>query len=97
LTIISDHGYWGNAIFADINGGELRFQVVGDILFARSMDESHVVSVFVDLSGVTSVASSTDVTAYEHLSIDASGSHVALIVVDVESIGNGRGRSLRPA
>lgn len=53
------------------------------------MDETLFVGILVDLSGVSTIARSTDVAIDEHLGVNTNGSSLLTVVFDVESISDG--------
>jgi len=85
------------AVLAGGDRANLFLEVVGGVLFARSSHESSVVSVLVDLSGVTSIARATSLSVDNDLSVNGDGSGGGELVHDVESVSDGGGSSLSPA
>jgi hypothetical protein len=97
LTIFSSSRWGRGAVTADVNGLKSRLQVVSNVLHARSVNETGLVSVRVDTTGVTTVARASSLSVDNHLGVDGDGGDGRELVQDVESVSDGRGRSLSPA
>jgi len=73
LTILSS-GWWGpGAVLAGSDGRDLSLEVVGNVLLASSVDESFIMGVLVNLSGVTSIARATSLSVDNDLGVNRDG------------------------
>ena len=71
--------------------------VVGSVVDAAGVHKASVMSEFVDLSGVSTVARATSIAVDNHLGVNANWRAECRGEVDVESVSNGAGRTLGPA
>lgn len=70
LAIFSSSRWRRGAVTADIDGLKSRLQVVSNVLHARSVNETGLVSVRVDTTGVTTVARASSLGVYNDLSVN---------------------------
>lgn len=89
--------WWPLAISAYINCCISGLEVVGNVLFAWTVNKTDIVSIFINLSRVSSIARASSLSIDDHLSINSNRGHVLSVVHDVESISNCRCSALRPA
>ncbi len=71
--------------------------VLSFILHARRVRDACVISVIVDTSWISTVASAASLARDHHLRVQVNRSRVQILEEDVESVSEGRSRSLSPA
>lgn len=72
-TIIIRSGWWPGALTANINWLAIVLQVVGNVLLARRVDETSLVSVLINFAGVATVAGATSLAVHNNLSVEGDG------------------------
>lgn len=83
--------WWWAAVHAVVDGVGRVLQVVGNVLLARSVDETMLVGILVDLVGVATVASAAPLVVDNHLCVNGHWGDSGQVVQDVEPVSNRRG------
>lgn len=90
-------GRWPGAVTAYVDVFGMALKVIRDVLHARAMRKTSLVSSSVNATGVSSIAGATFLKVDNSLRIDTNWCNGLEIIQDIEPIGDGRGRSLSPA
>ena len=98
LAGLADWAWWPGAVLALVDGtASERFRVFGNVLLARGVWDTLLVSELVDASWVSTLAASSSTAVDNDLSVESNWSWVLVSEHDVESVSNRRGGSLGPA
>jgi len=92
LKAIITWAWWApKAVTADINFFWLLLQVVSNILFTTTVDETMCAGIGVDITWVSTVARATSLLVDNYLSVQSNWGWDFQVSQDVESVSNGRG------
>lgn len=88
LSSLIGRWWWWAAVHAVVDGVGRVLQVVGNVLLARSVDETRLVGILVDLVGVATVARATPLVVDNHLCVNRDGGDGGQVVQDVEPVSD---------